>query len=332
MHCSIVPALLAIVSISAGASTSSAQQTKDRFTVASDGSADFKTVQEAVDAIPSKNDHRVVIEIRPGTYKQVVTVPKDKPMLAFVGTDAEHTILTFDNYAQRKGPDGKEFGTRHSGSTFISGADFVAENITFENSAGPVGQAVALFVNADRCVFRRCRMIGWQDTVYVNANRQYFEDCFISGHVDYIFGSSICWFEKCELRCRRGGSITAASTPQDSLFGYVFSHCKITKDADAPTSSTILGRPWRPYSAVTFLTCDMADIVEPRGWDNWGKTENEQTARYAEYKSTGPGAKSGERLPWTKQLSDDQAKEITVQKVLGGKDNWDPTTVHVQQQ
>jgi pectinesterase len=305
---------------------------KDHIIVAADGSGDFKAVQEAVDSVPSNNDHRVVIEVRPGTYKQVVTIPKEKPQISLIGTDADHTILAFDNFAQRKGPDGKEFGTRRSGSTFISGADFVAENITFQNDAGPVGQAVALFVNADRCVFRHCRMVGWQDTLYANANRQYFEDCCISGHVDYIFGSSICWFERCELRCRRGGSIMAASTPQDAAFGYVFNHCKITKgdEDDVPAASTILGRPWRPYSAVTFLETEMADVVEPRGWDNWGKTDNEKTARYAEYKSTGPGANPENRVKWSQQLTDDQAKAITVQKVLGGKDNWDPTQVQTK--
>jgi pectin methylesterase-like acyl-CoA thioesterase len=299
---------------------------KDRIVVDPDGNGDFKTVQEAVDSVPSKNDHRVVIEVHPGTYNQVLTIPKDKPFISLLGTgDApEKVILTFDNFAQKIAPDGKPFGTRRTGSTFIYGADFFAENLTFQNDAGPVGQAVALFINADRGVFQNCRFIGWQDTLYVNANRQYFEDCYIAGHVDYIFGSSICWFENCELHCRQKGSITAASTTQAATFGYVFNHCKITKDDEVPASTTILGRPWRPYGSVTFLDTQMADIVEPRGWDNWANSANESTARYAEWNSSGPGANPEKRLPWTHQLTEEQAKAITIQKVLGGSDNWDP--------
>lgn len=301
---------------------SDAPSAKDHLVVAADGSGDFKTVQAAVDAVPSHNDKRVTIEIKPGTYKERLTIPKDKPMISFIGTDASKTILTFSNTHATPGPNGKELGTSKSASTFVYGDDFQAENVTFENDAGPVGQAVAINLYGDRLVFRKCRFVGWQDTLYTNQKREYYEDCYISGHVDYVFGAATAYFQNCELHCRRQGSITAASTPKDSPYGYVFSHCKIT--SEAPPASVILGRPWRPYSSVTFLYTEMANCIKPAGWDNWQNPANEKTARYAEYASTGPGAKPGDRVKWAKQLTEAEAKEITVEKVLGGSDHWNP--------
>ncbi|MDQ3813255.1 MAG: pectate lyase, partial [Armatimonadota bacterium] len=295
-------------------------------TVAADGSGDFKTVQEAINAVPDKSAERTIIRIKPGTYKEKLTVPGSKGPITFLGDDAATTILTFSDHAKTLGPDGKELGTSKSASILIQAPDFHAENITFENSAGPVGQAVAVNVWSDRGVFRKCRFLGWQDTLLVNRNRQYFEDCYISGHVDYIFGASAAWFERCELHCRLGGAITAASTPQEQPYGYVFSNCKITA---APSEerqaqnrlTTVLGRPWRPYASVIYLNTEMSDVVAPAGWDNWGNAENEKTARYAEYRSSGPGANPAKRVLWSKQLTDEEAKGITMAKVFG---DWNP--------
>jgi pectinesterase len=290
-------------------------------TVAADGSGDFKTVQAAVDSIAEQGTARTIIHIKPGTYTEVIRVPKEKPFIEFLGDDAATTILTFNNTHYTKGPDGKDLGTSKSASTFIYGDDFLARNITFQNSAGPVGQALAINVYADRALFQNCRFLGWQDTVMTNRNRQYFQDCYIAGHVDFIFGAATVYFKDCEIHCREKGSITAASTPQASAYGYVFDHCKIT--SEAPSGSVILGRPWRPYGATIFMNTEIADCIKPEGWDDWGAA-NQKTARYAEYKNSGPGAATEGRAAWTRQLGDDEAGRITIDAVLGGSDHWNP--------
>lgn len=294
-------------------------------TVAQDGAGDFKTVQEAIDSIPSKNAKRIVIHIKPGTYKERVRLPKDKPLVTFLGDEgaAEKTVLTWNYSAKSKetGSD-KEVGTSGSYSTLIESDDFVAQNITFENSAGEVGQAVALRTTGDRAVFRNCRMIGWQDTLYTHGTgRAYFVDCYVEGRVDFIFGKSTAVLENCHIHSKNGGFVTAAATPKESPFGYVFIHCKLTGDTP---NSTCLGRPWRPDAAVAYIECEMGDHIKPQGWSDWGGNENHKTARYSEYKSTGPGANPEKRLAWSKQLTDDEAKQYTVENVLRGNDDWDP--------
>jgi hypothetical protein len=195
--------------------------------------------------------------------------------------------------------------------------------VTFANDAGPVGQALALRVDGDRAVFRHCRFLGWQDTLLLNRGRQYFEDCEIAGQVDFIFGAATAWFEKCRIRCLGSGYVTAASTPVDQPFGFVFSRCQLT--GAAPEVKTYLGRPWRIYASTIFLNCELSGVVRPEGWFDWKKPEAHATARYAEFNSTGAGAGPATRPDWTRQLTAAEAKKITVETVLGGADGWDPT-------
>lgn len=285
--------------------------------VAADGSGDFKTVQEAVNAVPSDKNQRFVIHIKPGTYKEKIAVPVEKPPITFLGEDAATTILTFDDLAKNAGPNGKEIGTGKSATVSIQAPDFQAEKITFENTAGPRGRAVAVNVSGDRGVFRKCRFLGWQDTLLTKRNRQYFEDCYIAGSTDFICGASTAWFERCHLHERQDSYITAASTPQEQPFGYVFSNCIITAE---PAIKTLLGRPWRGFASVTFRNTTMHDVIRPEGWDNWGKTKYEKTVRYAEYGSKTPEGKLidlSQRVAWAKRLSAEEAKAITLSKVLG---------------
>ena len=218
--------------------------------------------------------------------------------------------------------DGKPIGTFRTPSTTIDADDFSAENITFENSAGPVGQALAIRVDGDRATFRNCRFLGWQDTMFLNRGRQYFENCYIAGHVDFIFGAATAWFEKCQIHCLRNGYIAAASTPVDQPFGFVFSNCKIT--GENPDVKTFLGRPWRIYASTVYLNCEMSAVVRPEGWSDWKKPEAHTTARYAEFNSTGDGASPANRPGWTRQLRKSEAQKISVQKVLVGTDGWNP--------
>lgn len=291
--------------------------------VAADGSARYKTVQEAVMAVPAGTaDSPVVIRIKAGTYREVVYVQREKRFFKFVGEDASKTVITYDLNANIKGVDGKPIGTFRTPSVQIDADDFTAENITFENSAGPVGQALAVRVDGDRVVFRNCRFLGWQDTILLNRGRHYFEDCYVAGHVDFIFGAATAFFERCHIHLLRDGYITAASTPHDQPYGFVFSDCKIT--AESPGVKSYLGRPWRAHSAVTFLNTEMPENVRPEGWHNWNFPEREKTVRYAEFGSRGPGAKTAARVPWARKLTKAEAEAITPEKILAGPDGWNP--------
>ena len=293
------------------------------FVVAADGSGEFKTVQEAIMAVPiSASTNWSTIHVKPGVYKELVYVQRERGRIRLVGEDAEKTVLTFDLHANVKGLDGKSIGTFRTPSTVIDADDFAAENITFENSAGPVGQALAIRVDGDRVAFRNCRFLGWQDTILLNRGRQYFANCYIAGHVDFIFGGATAFFEGCHIHCLTNGYITAASTPAQQSFGFVFSNCKVT--GASPDVRAYLGRPWRAFASVTFLNTQMSDVVRPEGWNDWRDPTRARTARYAEFDSSGPGANPKARASWARQLSAGEAKAITIDKVLGESDGWNP--------
>lgn len=304
------------------------------FVVAADGTGDFTTVQEAFDAVPNFSRERVVIYIKKGTYKEVLTLPKNKVNVTIIGESASEVILTFDNYASKINPDtGEAYGTSGSSSSFIYGEGFYTKDITFENSAGPVGQALAIYIGGDKAVFVNCRFLGYQDTMYGGRVRQYFKNCYIEGSTDFIFGPSTAFFDQCQLHTKGGSAITAASTEPYVNYGYVFKDCTITGTGKHITT---LGRPWRPYAAVAFINCKMSDAIKPEGWNNWGNTDNESTARYVEYKNTGEGAAPNKRVAWAKQLAAEEAAEYTITNVLKTVyadtptkivDNWDPTLV-----
>ncbi|MGJ1264244.1 pectinesterase family protein [Sphingobacterium spiritivorum] len=291
------------------------------YIVAQDGSGQFKTVQEALNAVPDFRKTVTTIYIKNGIYKEKLILAGSKQNVRLIGEQVEKTILTYDDFAQRKNTFGEEKGTSGSSSVYLYGDGFVAENITFQNSAGPVGQAVAVWVASDRAVFSNCRFLGFQDTLYTygKGSRQYYYNCYIEGTVDYIFGSSTAWFEECELYCKNSGYITAASTPDTVAYGYVFNKCRVTGDKD--TKRFYLGRPWRPYAKVIFMNTQLPAFIASEGWHNWGKESNEQTVLYAEYNNTGAGSLSQNRVKWSHQLSEDEAKKVTLEAVF--KD-WNP--------
>jgi pectinesterase len=291
--------------------------------VAADGSGRFKTVQEAIMAVPAGSaNNEVLIRLKPGVYKELIYVQREKRFFHLVGDNPQTTVLICDLHANLPGPDGKPMGTFRTASTVIDADDFTAENVTFENSAGPVGQALAIRVEGDRVVFRNCRFLGWQDTILANRGRHYFTNCFIAGHVDFIFGGATALFENCHIHCLKDGYITAASTPDNQPFGFVFSGCRIS--GETPEVRTYLGRPWRNYASTIFLNTEMSKLVRPEGWGNWNKPEAEKTVRYAEFNSTGPGANPQARASWARQLTSREARAITLKKILGGSDGWNP--------
>lgn len=291
------------------------------FVVAKDGSGDFFTVQEAVDAAPDycKQDE-TTIYIKDGRYEEKVTIPTNKQKLHIIGQSAEGTVITWSDYAQKKGPTGYEMGTSATSTVFLYADDFLAENITIENTAGEgksIGQACAITVDADRVAFINCRFVANQDTIYTYGKnqRQYYRGCWIEGTTDFIFGASTCWFEDCTILSKKNSYVTAASTPEGTEFGYVFHNCRLIHDADA--QKVYLGRPWRPYAKTVFIGCELGDHILKEGWHNWGKEYAEKTAFYAEYGSHGPGAATAaERVKWSHILKEKEVRKYTPANVL----------------
>lgn len=291
-------------------------------TVSQEGTGIFGTVQAALDAIPYNNTQPIRIYIKEGIYKEKIFLDSTKNFITLSGNDNLNTILTYDDHTGKVSPSGDTINTRTSWSFKIKGDNFKAENITFQNDAGySAGQAVAVESDGDKAVFVNCRFIGNQDVLFTNSDnsRQYYQNCYIEGTTDFIFGSSTVWFEKCHIHSKKNSHITAASTPKEKEFGYIFNNCKITGDTSLHNVS--LGRPWRPYAQVLYKNCYIGEHIKPEGWSNWNNTENYKTARYAEYKNYGPSAGFSGRLNWIKQLSDEEANKITLSNVLGG---WNP--------
>jgi pectinesterase len=293
-------------------------QTRYDFVVATDGTGDFKTVQEAINAVPDFRKNQTTIFIKKGVYKEKLILPASKTNVKFIGEQVDSTVLTYDDFAAKKNRFGEEMGTTGSSSFYIFGDDFLAENITFENSSGPVGQAVAVRIDGDRVSFTNCRFLGFQDTLYPHGekSRQYYKNCYIEGTTDFIFGWSTAVFDSCTIFCKTGGHyITAASTLETTPYGFVFMNCKIT--GNAPDGSFYLGRPWRPFAKTVFINCYLEKLINPEGWHNWNKHEAEKTCFYAEYKSSGAGANPSARVNWSRQLNDEDVKRFSLSAVLG---------------
>lgn len=281
--------------------------------VASDGSGDYKYIQDAIDACRAFTPKRFTVFIRNGVYKEKLNIPAWVTDISLVGESRDSTIITFDDHAGR----GK-MGTFDTYSVRIQGNNINVENLTIRNTAGPVGQAVALHVEGNRLVFRNCRFLGDQDTIFASGEnaQQYYVDCYIEGTTDFIFGPATALFENCEIRSKRNSYITAASTPHWVDYGYVFKNCRLTV-ADG-VDQVYLGRPWRDYARTVFIGCEMGDHIRPEGWHNWSRPEAEATTFYAEYGSQGAGAEDEERVGWSHQLSEEQAAEYTIENIFAG--------------
>jgi pectinesterase len=240
-------------------------------------------------------------------------------------------VLTYNLHEGVPGHDGKPIGVFRTPTIQIDADDFGAADLTLENTAGPSDRAIAVRVDGDRVVFRHCRLLGWEDAVLLNRGRQYFDRCVLAGGYDFILGGATVFFDRCRLICRGSGFITAASTPSDQAFGYVFADCAI--EAESKAVQTYLGRLWGPYANVIFLRTRMSETVLAEGWHEivggasvrpGNQPDRRKSARFAEYASTGPGANPGGRVAWARQLTEAEAREITIRHVLGGADAWDP--------
>lgn len=290
----------------------------DELTVAADGSGRFATVQQAVDAAPADSRQPVVIRVRPGIYRGHVTIQANKPHLSLEGSDPARTVITDDKNINALDSAGGKLGTRMSATLLIQAAHVSLRDLTIENTAGNHGQALAVFADADCGSFTGCRLLGWQDTLRVERARHYFRDCLIQGHCDFIYGNATAVFDRCRIHCLADGYITAASTPAEHRFGFVFFDCRVTTAEAA--RRVFLGRPWRPHASVTFLNTELSAGILAAGWDNWRDPAKEKTARFAEFHSTGPGANPTARVAWSRQLDRAAAAEITPEAVFGMAD------------
>lgn len=296
-----------------------AQERQDTIVVSRDGTGNFRTLQEAIESARAFMDYTVTIYVKNGVYKEKVIVPSWVENIDIIGEDRDKTIITYDDHANIN-----KMGTFRTYTVKVEGSDITFKNLTIENNAAQLGQAVALHTEGDRLKFINCRILGNQDTIYTGAKftRLYFKDCYIDGTTDFIFGPSTALFEDCIIRSKRNSYVTAASTPKEAKYGYVFKHCKLT--AEPGVDKVYLGRPWRPYAYTLFIECELGKHIVLAGWHNWGKQSNEETARYMEYKNTGEGANASERVAWSKQLTKKEAEAVTVDAIFRTQSDWNP--------
>lgn len=312
----------------------------DTIIVARDGTGQFRTIGEALEVCRAFMDYHKVIYIKRGTYKEKLIVPEWLTHIELCGEDRDATIITYDDHAnipmdatlwptemsqQLLAMDNRpKLSTFRTFTLRVAGSDITVRNITIENNAAKLGQAVALHTTGDRLQFINCRFLGHQDTVYTctAGTRIYFKDCYIEGTTDFIFGAATAWFDQCHIYCKQDSYITAASTPRDQPFGYVFNNCRIS--AAPGVTKVYLGRPWRDYGYTLFMNCDLCREIRPEGWHHW-QPEREKTARYMEYNNHGEGAATTQRVAWSRQLSKKEAGQVTLQRVFSLSSTWQPT-------
>lgn len=321
----------------------------------SKNNGDFTTLQEAVLSVDDHASEPVTILIEPGIYEEKVFIRKKN--IHIIGKNRDNTIFLYGDGAKKLRPDGTDYGTFNTAVVFFAGSDITVENITFKNTAGSgktAGQALAVYIGSDRTAFYNCAFLGHQDTVFTgnmsdepnkrlmlpdffqksdvkiqyDGNRNYFEDCYICGDVDYIFGPSTAYFNRCQIYSKLLTSesvsyITAASTPNGQEHGYVFSQCDIAGEGE--NGSIYLGRPWRDYAKTAFIQCTMDKRIHPVGWHNWNRPKAEVTSTYLEYANTGEGACTAQRAPFSKQLTNPGILAYySPESVLSGDDGWKP--------
>lgn len=297
-----------------------AKQYKDSIVVATDGTGDYCSLSEAMEGIRAFMDYKVTVFIKKGVYNEKVIVPAWLQNVDFIGEDAETTVITYDDHANID-----NMGTFRTYTLKVEGTMLTFRNLTIENNAAQLGQAVALHTEGDKLRFFNCRFLGNQDTVYTGRanSRLYFSNCYIEGTTDFIFGPATALFVGCIIHSKKDSYITAASTPADVRVGYVFKNCRLT--ADSNVTKVYLGRPWRPYASTVFIGCEMGRHICPAGWDNWRNPDNENTARYAEYNNSGEGASTSGRVSWSVKLKKSEAVVYDdISYIYSISDSWNP--------
>ena len=335
----VLVALTALFSLVTAAHAANPYDNPDTLVVSRDGTGQFRNITEAIEVCRAFMEYHKVIYIKKGTYKEKVIIPQWLTNIELCGEDRDQTVITYDDHANiimdaRFWPaetseqlmamgNRAKLGTFRSFTVRVDANDITFKNLTIENNAARLGQAVAIHTQGDRLTFVNCRFLGHQDTVYTGMPRTriYFKDCYIEGTTDFIFGPSTAWFEHCDILCKANSYITAASTPQDVPYGYVFNDCRIS--CAEGVDKVYLGRPWRDYGYTLFMNCELPRQIRPEGWHQW-RPEAVKTARYMEYNNRGEGAATDKRVSWSRQLSKKEAQKITLNNVFSVNQSWSP--------
>jgi pectin methylesterase-like acyl-CoA thioesterase len=335
----LLVALTALFSLMTATHAANPYDNPDTLVVSRDGTGQFRNITEAIEVCRAFMEYHKVIYIKKGTYKEKVIIPQWLTNIELCGEDRDQTVITYDDHANiimdaRFWPaetseqlmamgNRAKLGTFRSFTVRVDANDITFKNLTIENNAARLGQAVAVHTQGDRLTFVNCRFLGHQDTVYTGMPRTriYFKDCYIEGTTDFIFGPSTAWFEHCDILCKANSYITAASTPQDVPYGYVFNDCRIS--CAEGVDKVYLGRPWRDYGYTLFMNCELPRQIRPEGWHQW-RPEAVKTARYMEYNNRGEGAASDKRVSWSRQLSKKEAQKITLNNVFSVNQSWSP--------
>lgn len=281
----------------------------------------FPTIQMALDHAPYPGPQgRLWIQIEPGAYHERIWVSRSRARTTLVGMGKvpEEVVITASQRAASAG------GTFFTGTVDVEADDFQADNLTFANTAGNTGQALAISVQSDRAIFKHCRFLGDQDTLFADFGRQYYVDSYIEGGVDFVFGNAAAVFDRTEFHLLRKGYVTAQSrTAATQQTGFVLLHARLT--ADPQSGGTTLGRPWRAYSRTIVLHTELPAEIDARGWSSWDRNAPDLSkVFYAEYGNTGPGAHQEARVPWSHQLTQQEAARFYPNVFLQGNDHWDP--------
>lgn len=312
-------ALLAVIMAGCFTANAADDKWKRDIYVNQNGLGDYTTITEALEGVRAYMEYTVTVHIANGVYKEKIVIPSWLKNVVFEGESADGVVITNDHHANID-----NMGTFRTYTVKVDGSDITFRNLTIENNAPQLGQAVALHTEGDRLRFENCRLLGNQDTLFTGGKnaRLYFDGCYIEGTTDFIFGPATAFFEGCQIHSKRNSYITAASTPEDVAVGYIFDKCRLTAAPDV--NKVYLGRPWRPYAHTVFIDCEMGSHILPVGWHNWGKESNEKTSRYGEYGSKGPGAQ-GQRAAWAKNPDAREAKELLdLSKVFTNTTSWNP--------
>lgn len=300
-------------------------QSHQKITVALDGSGDFRTIGEAIEGA-NTDSQAVLIFIKNGIYREKLVIPSSKPRLTLLGEDKENTIITNDDYSGKPNPNSKRnYGTSDSYTLLVRADEVRIENITIQNSSCDQGQAVSLHIKGSRFIINNSKILGCQDTLLTDGDGtyQYYEHCYIEGTTDFIFGPATAVFENCVIESKKDSYITAASTPENQEFGYVFFNCRLI--AGANVTKVFLGRPWRPYAKTVFMNSNLGKHILPEGWNPWKDdrfADKTKTAFYAEYNNKGKGAKTNKRVAWSHQLTKEEAAKYTLKNIFPKDDFW----------
>ncbi|XP_044425726.1 probable pectinesterase 56 [Triticum aestivum] len=301
------------------------------------GAVTVTSVGEALRLWNNLTGGHFVIYVTAGTYEEQIIVQQRRTNVVLIGDGVGRTIIT-GALSDRTGHNVMQSATI---SVFADG--FMARDVTIQNTAGGPGinQAVALRVQADRAVFYRCQIHGYQDTLMAELHLQFYRECEISGTVDFIFGDATAVFQDCIVLARRPADgkhdvITAQGRGAHlGGSGFVLQNCSITT---AP-GETYLGRPWKDHATVVYMLCTIDDIIHADGWVAWNKTNPKERVKggvtpgheghlfFGEFANHGAGANVDHRVDWHgfHRLNEAQARLYAPGRFIQGG-AWLPQT------